>query len=211
MKWFSDNQGIISIVAKGSMKTDLQEYALKIYNICLQKNIRLEMEWIPRSLNEKADYISNIVDYDDWGVTQIFFEKIDKIWGKHTFDRFASFENRKICRFNSKFWTPGSLGVDAFTFNWKGENNWLVPPIYLIPRVIEQLRANKAVGTLVVPKWRSAAFWPMIINKCGYFRSFVVDHIEFTDVKQIFVNGSVKSIFDKNFKSPVLALRICFM
>ena len=210
VKWFSDNQGIVSIVTRGSMKSDLQVYALKIYKICLSNNIKLEIEWIPRTLNDKADYISNIRDYDDWCVTDSFFHKIDNIWGKHTVDRFANFENKKICRFNSKFWTPGSLGIDAFTFDWGQDNNWLVPPIYLVPRVIHQLRINRACGTLIVPKWRSSAFWPMLIDEYGDFKSFVINHIEFSNAKGIFVNGSVKSIFDDKFKSSVMALRISF-
>ena len=210
VKWFSDNQGIVSIVKRGSMKPDLQEYAIKIYNVCIENNVRIEMEWIPRSLNEKADYISNIIDYDDWFVTDSFFKRIDAKWGKHTFDRFANFENRKICRFNSKFWTPGSLGIDAFTFDWSVDNNWMVPPIYLIPRVLSKLKLDRACGTLIVPKWRSAAFWPMLIDCYGMFHSFVEDYIEFTNVKGIFRNGSVKSIFNDEFKSSVLALRVSF-
>ncbi|CAC5396664.1 unnamed protein product [Mytilus coruscus] len=35
-------------------------------------------------------------------------------------------------KFNSKYFIPGTSGVDAFAFNWKSENNWLVPPINLI-------------------------------------------------------------------------------
>jgi len=31
------------------------------------------MEWIPRSGNEVADYLSKIVDFDDWGVKNSYF------------------------------------------------------------------------------------------------------------------------------------------
>ena len=34
--------------------------------LAVQSQIRIEPEWIPRELNEQADYLSRIVDYDDW-------------------------------------------------------------------------------------------------------------------------------------------------
>jgi hypothetical protein len=32
-----------------------------------------------------------------------------------------------------------TCGVDAFAFDWSDENNWLVPPIGLVSRVINHL------------------------------------------------------------------------
>ena len=43
---------------------------------------------------------------------------------------------QKTIMFYSKYWTPGTSGVDAFAFNWGGHNNWLVPPIKLVNKVI---------------------------------------------------------------------------
>ena len=57
IKWFTDNQKVASIVKKGSMKCHLQNIAYEIFNICFRHNLSLELEWIPKSLNEKADYI----------------------------------------------------------------------------------------------------------------------------------------------------------
>ena len=102
------------------------------------------------------------------------------------------------------------MGIDAFIFDWSKDNNWLVPPIYLVPKVIQHLRLNRAFGTLIVPKWRSAAYWPMLVDRNGRFHHFVIDYIEFVNVKDIYLNGSVKSIFNDQFKSSVLALRISF-
>ncbi|XP_072042758.1 uncharacterized protein [Amphiura filiformis] len=91
VKWFTDNQSVAAIATKGSMKTELQEIALNIFRICVQDNISLEVEWVPRSDNERADYISRIIDADDWAISDYIFEKLDKRWGPHTIDRFASF------------------------------------------------------------------------------------------------------------------------
>ena len=178
VKWFSDNQNVVRIVQVGSMKPHLQEGALCIFQTCMQYNIKLDMEWIPRSKNEVADYISRIVDVDDWHVNNSMFSIVDGQWGPHSVDRFASVYNTKLTRFNSKFWSPGTEAVDAFTVNWSNEVNWWVPPVHLIPRTIRHAQVCSAKGTLVFPAWKSAAFWPVVcpdgrhlakcIHKCRY-------------------------------------------
>jgi hypothetical protein len=132
LKWYTDNQNCLRIVQAGSMKERLQSLAYSIFSICTKHSISIDIQWIPRKENTKADYISKMVDHEDWGVTDTFFEFIDNLWGPHSVDRFASVVNKKISRFNSLFWNPSSEAVDAFTQNWSGENNFLVPPIYSV-------------------------------------------------------------------------------
>ena len=110
------------------MKSDLHQLALSKFQLLVRSNIYLQVDWIPRSLNEHADAISRIVDFDDWGVSFEFFNHVDCIWGSHSVDRFANSHNRKLPRFFSRNWNPDSEGVDAFCYDWGGENNWLVPP-----------------------------------------------------------------------------------
>eukprot|EP00731_Ephydatia_muelleri_P018538 Em0011g578a len=121
-----------------------------------------EPEWIPREQNEIADYISRIVDYDDWYVNPAVFAWVEELWGPHTVDRFASHYNMQLPRFNSRFASPGAEAVDAFTVNWSGENNWWCPPPVLIPRVLRHAEGCRALGTLVVPCWESAPYWPLL-------------------------------------------------
>ena len=49
--------------------------------------------------------------------------------GPHTIDRFSSFCLRQLPRFNSCQANPCFEDVDAFSFGWDNENNWLFPPI----------------------------------------------------------------------------------
>ena len=58
-----------------------------------------------------------------------FFDCLNRLWGPHTIDRFASHKNTHLARFNSRYFVPGTEAVDAFTTTWAAENNWLVPPI----------------------------------------------------------------------------------
>ena len=61
---------------------------------------------------------------------------VESRWGPHTVDRFANYYNTKLQRFNSRFLETGSEAVDAFTVDWRNENNYRCPPIYLVPRVL---------------------------------------------------------------------------
>ena len=58
IKWYTDNQSVSRIAEVGSMKEDLQCLALRIFSMCLLNSITLEVEWIPRSANDKADFLS---------------------------------------------------------------------------------------------------------------------------------------------------------
>ena len=101
-----------------------------IFSLSKEHDIVVDMEWIPRSDNEVSDYLSKIVDFDDWGVKDSYFQSVNSIWSPFTVDCFANSVNAKIPRFYPLFFQPGCLGVDALAFDWGGENCWLVPPVY---------------------------------------------------------------------------------
>ncbi|VDI66658.1 Hypothetical predicted protein [Mytilus galloprovincialis] len=144
VKWFTDNQNVVSIVSKGSTKTILQNLALDIFSACLKYNVNIDIVWIPRTLNEKADFLSRIVDHDDWGISYYIFQLIESLWGPHEVDWFASDHNFKLLVFYSRFWNENSSGIDAFTVDWYGVNGLFVPPVFLIPRVINYMRQCNA-------------------------------------------------------------------
>ena len=85
----------------------------------------MEAQWIPRSLNERADLLSRFVDKDDWRVNPSMFRLVDAKWGPHTIDHFASYYNAQLPRFNSKFgavsmpWCRiGLKRITGFALRW---------------------------------------------------------------------------------------------
>ena len=123
VKWYSDNQNIVHILNKGSRKIDLQQISIKIANVCTLHNIVLLPQWVPREENVKADKISKRTNCDDWEIDEDVFTKLNNVWGPHTIDRFASDYNTKCKVFNSKYWCPGTTGINAFDQHWGQENN----------------------------------------------------------------------------------------
>ena len=70
-------------------------------------------------------------------------QKFDKIWNfVHSSYRFENNEDAKTEKCNSNYWCPGISDVNAFTVSRLGENNYLVPPIYLIHRVIAHIKQS---------------------------------------------------------------------
>ena len=95
VKWYTDNQAAVKIADVGSMKPDLHKLAVKIFGTCLRSKIKLEVQWIPRSGNEKADFIIRLIDVDDWQLTESFSATLEGVWGPHSVDCMATFYNAK--------------------------------------------------------------------------------------------------------------------
>ena len=206
----TDNQAAVRILQVGSKKPELQEIAVRIFKLCREHCIRLVPEWIPREQNERADFLSKAIDHDDWCLSHEIFQYLDEWWGPHSIDCFASVHARQLPRYCSRWWNPGCEAVDAFTIPWEGENLWLCPPIYLIGDVIERLYAEKCHGTLVIPEWKSAWWWPLLFKGEANERA-VKASIYLPKVEGLFVKGECPWNWfnDKIPKSEVLAVRIC--
>lgn len=212
VKWFTDNKSVSIIVGKGSMKYDLQDLAMKIFNFTSVNSIQLEVEWIPRSENCRADYLSKIIESDDWSIGENIFEMIEGRWGKLEIDYFASEHNAKLPVFYSRFWCEHTSGVDAFTYDWSKSFGLFVPPVILAARVLRKMKHCRAKGILVVPEWKSANFWPLLTCKNGQFSLFVKDCLILPSNKESYrscKNGS--GIFGiENLRFRMLALFIDF-
>ena len=208
IKWFSDSQAACKIVSVGSMRADLHMIALRMFQFCVDNAIQLDIQWIPRSELARADFISRLIDIDDWQITASCFIELEKLWGKHSVDCFANYYNKKINRYFSRFWNPGCSGVDFFVQQLAGENCLAVPPVDLIIRTLHYLYACRATATLVVPFWPSAQFWPLIARE---YRDCVVESRLFNG-RTALVHGMNKNslLGSQRFFGDVIAIRLNF-
>ena len=210
--WATDNQAAPIIAEKGSNKPHLQNLAKDLYFQCRHHSIDLKIHWIPRELNIIADEISKQIDYDDWATSEEFFNNINAEWGPFDIDRFANYKNAKTARFNSRHWNPKCEAVDAFTQDWKEDNNWVVPPIYLISQAINHARVCQATGAIIVPYWESAPYWPLLRKNTEEFRKYVINFKVFHDTKGILEIGDYRKslLGSSRFTSPILAIKFQF-
>ena len=119
--------------------------ARNIFNICIRSGICPEVQWIPRTMNQQADYISSLIDTDDWQITNDNFLFLDGRWGPHSVDCFANYYNHKLSKFFSRFWIPNTTCVDFFFQPLRGENCLVVPPVSIVPLVLHYMKCQHAV------------------------------------------------------------------
>ena len=178
----------------------------------------MEAQWIPRSLNERADLLSRFVDKDDWRLNPSVFRLVDAKWGPHAIDRFASYYNAQLPSFNSKFASPGCSGVDALVQDWSRENNWVCPPGGLVVDAVRDFTACSGRGTLIIPEWPSTYFWPFLRDGPSRFKSFVREVFVLPATKDLILEGPGQRQIYKSYPSGfhgcpkfrMLALRVDF-
>jgi hypothetical protein len=209
VKFLVDSQSAQHILKCGSMKPDCHFFAKNTFDFCLTNDISLDVGWIPRNLNKEADLVSRepeVLDSDDWGISNQFFSILERRWGEFSIDCFANFYNSKVSKFYSFYQVPGTSGVDAFSFDWGKEFCLLVPPVSIVGRVLRHLLLCKGKGVLIVPCWPSAYFWPLLIND---FNLFISDILKVKG-KNVLVHGLNKNslLGSSEFKGFVLALKL---
>ena len=158
VKVFADNIGASRILMVGNSKPHLERIAVDIFSICLSLDISLDSQWLPREENACADLLSRFIDRDDWSLNPVVFQSLDARWGPHSVDRFSSYFNSQVVRFNSKCFSGDCTAVDALAQDWSSDNNWLCHPAHLIVAAVKHLRYHKGFGTLIIPEWPSASF-----------------------------------------------------
>ena len=78
VKVYSDDKNVQSVLSIGSRKEDLQNVANNVFEICQSSDISMSIQWIPRELNERSDYLSRYRDSDDWSVQEWVFKYLDE-------------------------------------------------------------------------------------------------------------------------------------
>ena len=114
--------------------------------------------------------------------------------------------------FYSRYWNTKSIGIDAFSVDWSGINGWFVPPVCLLLRVLLYMKQCSAHGTVVIPLWRSASFWPFLCPDGVGFIENVVDFVYLPTNKAYYTPGRGKKSVFGNIDLPfkMLALRMDF-
>lgn len=159
----SDNVTTVASINRLVGKSrQLNDVVRSIFQLCHEHSISLRALWIPGKSNSVADELSRRPDPNDWELSSPAFAMIDLKFGPHTVDRMASSTNNKLPRFNSRLHDPAAEAANCFSQDWLGENNYVAPPISLIPAVLQHVIKCRAVATVVAPIWPSAWWWSVL-------------------------------------------------
>ena len=75
----------------------------KLFLLIDTYDIKIKTQYIRGAANVWADNLSHVMDNFDWQMApRKFIKHFNKVWGPHTIDRFASYANKHLPRFNAK-------------------------------------------------------------------------------------------------------------
>ena len=98
----------------------------KLYLLIDTYDIKIRTQYIRSAANVWADNLSRITDNSDWQLAPRVFGHLNKLWGAHTIDRFASANNKQLPRYNAK-WRDGTAeAVDCLRLpdaEWRAKHN----------------------------------------------------------------------------------------
>jgi hypothetical protein len=106
------------------------------------------------------------VDRDDFRLHPQLFRILEQRYGLHDVDLFATNVNTQLPRFFSRFFCPGTPGVNSFLQSWSGVNAYANPPFDpdVLLNVVQKVREDQASVTLVVPYWIAQPWWPLLMD-----------------------------------------------
>ena len=143
-----------------------QNLAKEIWLWCAQRNIWLTAVHIPGVENVEADKQSRRSHSQlEWTLDRtIFRDCINAAKVEPNIDLFASRINHQLQPYVSWHPDPGAVAIDAFHLSWKQYVPYMFPPFSLISRVLQKIQQEKVQGIIIVPKWPTQTWWPVLMR-----------------------------------------------
>ena len=141
----------------GGRSIFLNSIARDLWSMCYRAHILLVAVHRPGKVNVRADRLSRWKhDHTDIRLSKAAFEIVDRRYGPHSVDLFATRDNRLLPRYVLWHPDPSAVAVDAFLFPLKGENPYCFPPVTCIPRLLREVLRQQVTVTLIAPDWQAA-------------------------------------------------------
>lgn len=142
------------------------DLAKEIWLWCAQRNIWLTAVHIPGVENVEADKQSRRSHSQlEWTLDRtIFRDCINAAKVEPNIDLFASRINHQLQPYVSWHPDPGAVAIDAFHLSWKQYVPYMFPPFSLISRVLQKIQQEKVQGIIIVPKWPTQTWWPVLMR-----------------------------------------------
>ena len=151
----------------GTHSTQLSNLALEVWEWCLQRQLTIQAEHLPGSLNLVAD---SRVQNDEGSVR---LNDKSKNFPANSVSR--TITNRSFCISPDKTATPllqletgsscrSTEATDAFTQNWAQARGFANSPWCLISRCRNQIKQQQARVLVVTPLWPHQPWYPIILR-----------------------------------------------
>ena len=169
VKIMIDNTSAVGMINKmGTCKNDAcNALVFKIWNFCIKHNIWLTAAHIPGCHNVVANWESRNFSKQDaeWMLDpKILKSSLSDFQFQPTIDLFASRLNNQFPIYCSLRPDPGAANVDAFSISWSDLKFYCFPPFSCILSVLQKIKQDKATGIVVVPKWPTQSWYPILMK-----------------------------------------------
>jgi len=151
----SDNITTVAYISHlGGPSAELSQLARAVWAEAIDLNVELRAKHLAGVENVHADYLSRLESPYEWRLHPNVFKFMDRLWGPHTCDRFASLMTTQLPVYNSLFYDPLTSGVDALAQqDWAKHNNFVNAPFHLISKILNVIQNQGAEATIVAPWW----------------------------------------------------------
>lgn len=112
--------------------------------------------------NSEADEASRWIDYSDWVISEEAWQMVERAYGPHTWDRFASHDNKRTAAFTARHSQPGCQWPDALSQPWDDQNNYVCPPESLLLRALRHIRSQPGVEATVIAPTYEGVWAPLL-------------------------------------------------
>lgn len=172
----TDSQNAALALSHGRVyAADSVPIAQQVFLFCFEHGIRLSTLWVPREQNIVADALSKVSDTHDVMLSPAVFADLQQAWGPFAVDLFASHTTHQLPKYFSRWLTPDTAGVDAFTVDWSSLGLcWANPPYHLLHRVLNYAAECGAYLCVLVPVWQTRPWWHLLAPGGVTFASTVL-------------------------------------
>ena len=149
----------------GSHSQDLSDLSVCIWKWCLEREIFIHTEHLPRRENVRADWESrHVEDSSDWTLHRESFQLVESQLGPFSIDLFALRTNTQLPVYCSWSPDPAALAVDALSIVWTKHHAYMFPPFTLITRCLEKILLDRASAVLIAPVWHSQLWYSTLLK-----------------------------------------------
>ena len=154
---YINNQG-------GTVSEQLVHLTRDLWMWCLERNIHIQAQYLPGSLNTVADRESRSMrDRSDWMLDGSIFKRINLLFSPLEVDLFTSRLTHQCQRYFSWRPDPFAEATDAFLQSWSGMTGFANLPWNLIPKVLAKTQTEEAHIVLIAPVWKAQPWYPHLL------------------------------------------------
>jgi hypothetical protein len=161
---WEDNMTVVHVLNNRTTRSpELMRLLRRVWYLIDSAGISLVVRHIATEENTYADALSRGSPLDELTLRPAAWAALERQWGPHTVDRYATFENAQVARFNALLPDVRSDGASALAQNWIGDNNYAFPPASDLPRLAQLLQEHGGIAaTVVTPYWPAQAWFQQL-------------------------------------------------